>query len=187
MKGIVFTLLEQTVSEEHGAKVWDSLLEAAGLDGAFTSVGSYPDEDLMKLVAAASSALGVDEDDVLLWFGRKALPLLAERYPEVFEGQTSTHSFILTLNEVIHPAVRKLFPGAYAPEFEFNTSKQGVVSLAYASKRKLCAFAEGLINGASEHFGDNVRVVHESCMKRGDEKCVLAVSFSQEADAVVTA
>ena len=38
MKGIVFNLLEEVVTEAYGADAWDSLLDAAGLDGAYTSL-----------------------------------------------------------------------------------------------------------------------------------------------------
>ncbi|MGH9195481.1 MAG: heme NO-binding domain-containing protein, partial [Acidimicrobiia bacterium] len=76
MKGIVFKLLQEVVTNVHGEDIWDSLLESAGLEGAYTTVGNYPDEDLLKLVAAASDALKISGDDVVRWFGREALPLL---------------------------------------------------------------------------------------------------------------
>ena len=57
MKGITFNLLEEVVRHEYGENTWDALLEAAQVDGAYTSLGSYPDEDLTKLVTAASSIL----------------------------------------------------------------------------------------------------------------------------------
>ena len=57
MKGIVFNILEKVVSRAHGEETWDKLLDDAGLDGAFTAVGNYPDEQLFGLVGAASAAL----------------------------------------------------------------------------------------------------------------------------------
>jgi hypothetical protein len=84
MKGIVFNLLEQAVVGKYGETVWDDLLDSAGLSGAYTSLGSYPDEEIEKLVAAASAALKVPPDQVLRWFGREAMPLLAKHYPVFF-------------------------------------------------------------------------------------------------------
>lgn len=181
MKGIIFNLLEQVVSGEFGDEVWDSLLDATGLDGAYTAVGSYEDEDLMKLVSAASSSLGKSPDEIVRWFGASSLPLLAIRYPQFFEGHSDTRSFILTLNDVIHPEVRKLFPGAYAPSFEFSTKGDDELELSYFSHRKLCSFAEGLIEGASNHYSEDVSIEQTACSKRGDEKCVLKVRFSKRA------
>ncbi|MGH2979364.1 MAG: heme NO-binding domain-containing protein [Solirubrobacterales bacterium] len=178
MKGIVFNLLEETVSHDYGEDVWDQLLEAAQLGGAYTSLGSYSDDDLMRLVAAASSALDTPPDEIVRWFGRSALPLFADRYPQFFEPHTSTRSFVLTLNQVIHPEVRKLYPGADVPVFDFDTSSDEVLVMGYASPRKMCAFAEGLIEGAASHYGEQALIQQPKCMVRGDEKCVLEISFS---------
>lgn len=181
VKGIVFNLLEEVVTAEYGEAAWDSVLDAAGVEGAYTAVGSYPDEELMKLVGAASAALETPSDDVVRWFGRKSIPLLHERYPRFFEGHTSTRSFLLTLNRVIHPEVRKLFPGADVPVFQFETKNQDQLVLGYSSHRRLCSFAEGLIEGAAEHYGEQVRIEQTQCAKRGDPKCTLVCSFAKAA------
>lgn len=179
MKGIIFNLLEQVISLEHGEEVWDELLDETGITGAYTAVGTYPHEQLVSLVEAASRRLGASPWDVERWFGRASFPLLAERYPGFFEGHRSARSFILTLNDVIHPEVRKLFPGAYAPSFEFDTAEAGALSLSYTSQRNLCAFAEGLVEGAADHFGEHAVIEQTACARRGDDRCVLHVKFER--------
>ena len=62
MKGIIFNLLESTVTRQHGEDFWDTLLEETQLDGVYTALGSYPDEELMKLVGAATSVLNLPSD-----------------------------------------------------------------------------------------------------------------------------
>lgn len=178
MKGIVFNLLEQSIVAAHGEGTWDRLLDAADVDGAYTAVGNYPTEELKRLVAAASSLLGSPPDDIVRWFGRASLPLLAVRYPAFFEGHTDTRAFLLTLNDVIHPEVRKLFPGSYAPEFDFGVRGDGALLLGYVSHRQLCSFGEGLIEGAADHFGERVELSQEVCTKRGDDKCVYVCRFA---------
>jgi hypothetical protein len=178
MKGIVFTLLQQVVSDEYGESTWDDLLDAADLDGAYTAVATYPDEQMTALVEAASAKLGVSGDEILVWFGRKCIPLFAERYPHVFEGHTSARSLALALNDVIHPEVRKLLPGAYVPEFEYDDSRPDGLSISYSSKRRLCSFAEGLLSGAAEHFGEAVDVTHVRCMKHDDPDCLIDCTFT---------
>jgi len=71
VKGIVFNLLEEAVSSAYGDATWDRLLDAAGLDGAYTSLGSYDDAEIFALVRVASDALGIPPDDVLRWFGER--------------------------------------------------------------------------------------------------------------------
>jgi hypothetical protein len=178
VKGVVFNLLEQLVFRDFGEDTWDALLDTAGLDGVYTSLGSYPDEHLSKLVSAASDALAMPSDDVVVWFGRNALPLFAERYPQLFQPHDCTRSFVLTLNDIIHPEVRKLYPGADVPEFDFDV-RAGLLVMGYRSPRKLCSFAEGLLLGAADHYGERLSIEQPACMKRGDDHCVLEIAFSR--------
>jgi predicted hydrocarbon binding protein len=176
VKGVVFNLLEQVVSRDYGEDTWDQLLDAAGVDGAYTSLGGYADADLFALVGAASTALDKPPDEIVRWFGREALPLLAANYPQFFEAHQSTRPFILTLNEIIHPEVRKLYPGADVPVFDFDVTNEALL-MGYRSDRQLCSFAEGLIEGAADHYGEKASIEQHTCMKRGDPKCLLEISF----------
>src|SRR5262245_38617374 len=175
MKGIVFTLLENAVEDAHGEDTWDDVLEGAGLVGAYTSLGDYPDTDLLRLVSEAAGRLGREPQDVIRWFGRSALPRLAEAYPGFFREHVSTRSFLHTLNDVIHPEGRKLYPGADVPWFDFSETRDGDLVMGYVSQRRLCAFAEGLIEGAAAHFREVVRIRQPTCMLRGDPSCQLVI------------
>jgi hypothetical protein len=177
MKGLVFNLLADLVRRDHGEDTWDALLDAAGLDGAYTSLGNYPDEDMMKLVVVAAAALKISPDEVLRWFGRTVLPELAKDFPQFFTSHDNTKSFLLTLNEVIHPEVRKLYPGAEAPDFDYEDAPDGTLLMGYRSSRQLCEFGAGLIEGAAAHYGEQVQIAQPKCSKRGDPKCVFQVTF----------
>ena len=182
MKGIIFNVVEEVVTDRYGEDTWDSLLDAAELDGSYTSLGSYPDEDLFRLVGAASEALGMPAGDVVRSLGQGAIPLLADRYPEFFKAHTSTRAFLLTLNDIIHPEVRKLYPGASVPDFDFESDEDGNLLLGYSSERQLCALAEGFILGAADHYGENVDLTQPLCMLRGDDKCVIRCAFGNAGD-----
>ena len=178
MKGIIFNLVQGVISDTYGEDAWDVLLDDAGLDGSYTSLGSYPDTDLLRLVGAASKRLEVPPDEVVRRLGQGAIPLLAERYPDFFDPHSSTKPFLLTLNEIIHPEVRKLYPGADVPVFDFDTPADGVLILGYQSKRKLCALAEGFVLGAAQHYGETVQLEQPECMLRDDVRCVIRCEFS---------
>ncbi len=180
MKGIVFNLLEELVRRDHGEKTWDDLLDSAGLESANTSLCSYADEEMMRLVAAASAALQKPPETILRWFGRNAMPLLAEKYPSFFATQNTTRRFLLTLNDIIHPEVRKLYPGADVPVFDFDTTSPDVLLVGYKSERKLCALAQGFVEGAADRYGEDLSFEHLKCMHRGDEKCVFSIRFGME-------
>ncbi|MGI8461296.1 MAG: heme NO-binding domain-containing protein [Solirubrobacterales bacterium] len=179
MKGIVFNLLEEVVVRDHGEMAWEAVLDSAGAGGAYTSLGSYSDEEFMRLVGAASEALGKPEEEVVRWFGREAIPLFVERYPAFFESHESTEPFLLTLNRIIHPEVRKLYPGADVPSFEFGESN-GSLTMSYVSARRLCFFGEGLIEGAAGHYGERAEISQPRCVLRGDPNCEFKIRLTAD-------
>jgi hypothetical protein len=185
LKGIVFNLLEEVVIARHGEEAWDGLLDKAGVTGSYTSLGSYPDEEILALVMAGSEALAMPPNDVLRWFGREAMPRLAVHYPAFFAPHATTRSFVSSVNSIIHPEVRKLYTGAGCPHFHFEDSHDGALLLGYNSPRRLCALAHGFIEGAADYFGETVTVEHPSCMHDGDERCQLAI-YTMAAGAKIT-
>lgn len=179
MKGVIFNLAEQVVTEAHSADVWDEILDSAGLDGSYTSLGSYPDTDLAALVTATSECVGLAPNAVVSTLGEGAMPLLAQRYPDFFSPHRSTVPFLLTLNDIIHAEVRKLYPGADVPEFEFDVRGEDEVVLGYRSARQLCALAVGFITGAADHYGETVVVDQPQCMLEGASSCLLHCRFAR--------
>lgn len=183
MKGIIFNLLEEVVSTHVGEDAWDAILDAAGTEGAYTSLGNYPDEEFAKLLGALSKRTGQSSRAALKWFGHLAMPFLARRFPEFFTPHIGMRSFLLSLNDVIHAEVRKLYPGAEVPVFEFETptgpAPHNSLIIHYRSKRRLCPLAEGFIAGASDHFGEPVAVEQSSCMLDGAEECVFVCQFEK--------
>lgn len=178
MKGVIFTIVEQAIIAEHGDAVWDSLLNEAGVDGAYTALGDYPDEELFRLVAAGSSALGVGERELIRWLGQASLLDLADRYPQFFTPHTTALDFVLTINDVIHPEVRKLHRAADPPRFDFEVTPEGDLLVGYHSARQLCDLAEGMLGGAAVYYGERATIRHDSCLRDGDDACVLHCRFS---------
>lgn len=176
MKGVIFNLLEDAVAAHFGASVWDNVLNAAELEGAYTSLGSYPDSELTALVAAASDNLSLSPPVMLRWFGRNAMPLLAQRYPAFFEP-SNVRNFLLSVNTIIHHEVRKLYTGAGCPHFQFQEPVSGELVIGYSSPRRLCALAEGFIDGAAAHYGETVEVNHPTCMHTGSPSCTLVIRW----------
>lgn len=184
MKGIIFNLLEAVVIDEHGEDAWDDLLDAAGVEGSYAALGNYPDAELLRLVALMPDAFGGDRNAQLRWFGRRAMPILAHRYADFFESPTDTRSFLLTLNNIIHAEVRKLYPDADVPTFDFDPvpgvepPPGDALVMGYESTRRLCALAEGFIHGVADHYGQAATIEQPRCMHRGDERCALVCTFA---------
>jgi Haem-NO-binding len=177
MKGIVFNLLEEVVLRQYGSETWDDLLDGAGAAGSYTSLGNYSDEEMQRLVVTAATTLDLTPAAVLRWFGQQAMPILAERYPQFFDRHDSARNFILSVNSIIHPEVRKLYAGASCPFFHFREGGNGALMMGYQSSRKLCDLAHGFVEGAAAHYREQVAIEHLSCMHRGDEQCLVEIKW----------
>ena len=178
MKGVLFSIVEDAITAEHGAEAWDALLTKADVDGGYTSLGDYPDDEFYRLIAVGAELLDVPPRDLTRHLGHSALLALGDRYPDFFSPHARAIDFVLTINDVIHPEVRKLHREADPPEFDFTVGEDGELTVAYHSRRRLCALAEGMIRGAATYYGDRVVVEHETCRDAGDDTCVLRCRFA---------
>ncbi|WP_421914468.1 heme NO-binding domain-containing protein [Mesorhizobium sp.] len=177
MKGVVFNLLEEAVLREFGADTWDELLDEANLRGAYTSLGNYSDDEIVALVTTAAAKLNLTNGEVLRWFGERAMPILKEKYPTLFQNHASARNFILSVNSIIHPEVRKLYSGASCPFFHFREADNGSVMMGYESSRKMCDLAHGFVKGASKLFCEEVEIDHKTCMNHGADKCLMEITW----------
>lgn len=173
----MFNLAQEVVIHHRSEDLWDTMLDRAGLSGAYTAMGSYPDGDALRLLEVAVDALDSTPSEVLRWFGREAMPMLAARYPRYFAGYGSARSFVLAVNGVVHPEVGQMYPDTNAPALNFSDEPDGSLTMSYGSERKLCALAQGLIEGAAEHFGETLGFEHLRCMNEGAETCLCRISF----------
>lgn len=182
MKGIIFNVVEEVVRTQHGEQAWDIILERSGASGAYTSLGTYPDSELVAITQAAAVEMGMTPDEVVRAVGIAGIPMFAERYPHFFTESPGLLDFVLSLNEIIHPEVRKLYPGAIVPVFTFDPpvrSQAGSTSLVmgYRSHRAMCALAEGLVLGAAKWFNEPITLTQTHCVHRGDPQCVLVLTW----------
>lgn len=180
MKGVVFNLLEGAVSRSFGDDTWDALIDAAGVSGSYTSLGSYPDSEMEALVSAAGHALDLDRDQVLRWFGQNAIPLMADIYPDFFSAAPDARTFVEGINSQIHTEVRKLYPGAACPHFNMRSNSSGDLVMDYLSKRNMCALAQGFVEGTAVWYGEVVTFEHVTCTSHGAPHCTFAISWSSE-------
>ncbi|MEM7002106.1 MAG: heme NO-binding domain-containing protein [Pseudomonadota bacterium] len=177
MKGVVFNLLNEMVEEGFGLAAWDTILERAGTEGIYVATDTYADEELVALVGAASELTGIPALELTRSFGEFMIPRFVESYNVFFANHDNLRDFLLTVDQVVHVEVRKLYPEAALPEFQYDADDGGSLTLHYRSPRKLCALAEGLIHGAAAHFGADYQLTHDVCMHNGADHCRLHLQF----------
>ncbi|MAJ88156.1 MAG: heme NO-binding protein [Acidimicrobiaceae bacterium] len=174
MKGVIFNAVEDAVEHAFGAGGWDDALGRAEVDGSYTSLGNYDDEELAAIVDALPDKTGSTIPEHLRWVGINCVPSFVEIFPHFF-GEITLEDFTPALNHMTHPEVRELHPGATPPDFDISPIDYQAISMRYVSERKLCFLAEGLTIGIASHSGRTRHIDQPSYTHDSDPHCELRI------------
>lgn len=160
MKGIVFTELLDLVDATFGAETTEAVLDDAAppSGGAYTAVGTYPAAEAVALLGALERRTGVPAAQLLRAFGKHLMKRFTQLFPQFFVQAHSALEFIGKVENYIHIEVRKLYPDAELPSFEYRDGVADTLCFVYRSARAMGDLAEGLIEGCAEHYGETLRV-----------------------------
>lgn len=175
MKGVVFDMLRDMVEERFGLEGWQGILEKSGSAGLYISTETYEDSELIHLVVTASEVTGIAVDDLVFAFGEYMIPSFYQRFPALFNQAPNLIKFLLSVDQIIHVEVKKLFPDAGLPTFDYSGESEDSLVMIYKSPRKLCRLAEGLISGSASHFKQAYSLDHSPCMHDGSDHCRLHI------------
>lgn len=164
MMGMVMRSFACFVENQFGEDVADQALSTKGLstEGAYTTVGYYPTDDLVKMVVTTSHSTDVEVPVLIQRFGFDLFGKLADGHAEMMRDFTHPIDLLASIESVIHVNVRKLYSDTELPRFEV-LARQGneELTLAYRSARPFADLAHGLVNGCLNHFGAEDRATVE--------------------------
>lgn len=178
MKGIVFNIFSDLVTDNYGLETWDQLIERTNpnSNAIYTSADVYADEELIAYVTELSAITGAAAPDLIRTFGTYMMHRFKTIHPEFLEDH-SAKTFLESVHDVIHVEVKKLHPDTLLPSFEYRSTGDKQLTMIYSSPRKLCFLAEGLIAGAGELFSETIELHHSQCMHDGADACHLELTF----------
>lgn len=168
MHGLIHTEFASYLKQQQGIKTWQKVIEKAGLaDRLYLQVGSYPDEEIQALVAAAAELTEQSADELLEGFGFYLVPRLIESYRSYIDPQWKTLELLLNTEQTIHRVVRLKDKFAAPPRLKFSRSGESSLLLEYDSPRKMQAVARGMIKGVADFYGEQIRITESSIPSGG--------------------
>lgn len=161
MKGLVFTTYYSYCEERYGADMVDDIIEDADLpnNGAYTSVGTYPFEEMVALVTALMKRTGKSLKTILEEFGHYCFSKWVHYAPGHFENR-SLFDILANVDHFHETEVRKLYPDAELPSFQVESRDNSKLILRYYSCKPLADLATGVIQGAAAHLGERIEICH---------------------------
>lgn len=163
MKGVVFTEFLEMAEARFSLRVIDSVLTAAkpASGGVYTSVGTYPHEELVSLLMELSKQTGIGHAALLQEFGAHLLQRFAATQPAFFAAAEDAFALLKSVEGHIHVEVKKLYPDAELPSIVCHDDGPGRLILMYRSPRGLADLAQGLITGCAQHYGEVLTLQRE--------------------------
>lgn len=177
MKGVVFNIFESFIVENFSEEAWEEVLHESKIEeDVFVGPKTYDDSIFFALVTTAVKLKGLDFSQAVRLFGKYSFPMLRSKLITVVDQFTTPEELLLNLDSIIHVEVRKLLDNANPPKFEVIRIDEGL-ELKYYSKRNLCIFLEGLLDGLAAHYHKKVKYEQVTCTHRGDEFCTFNIKF----------
>jgi predicted hydrocarbon binding protein len=176
MKSIIFTVLEEFVETKYGIEILSNTREK--IDAPIFLVDDYPDEIMFSYIATLSEISGDSCDKILFDFGRYIITVFQKVYKTYFLSPNAK-KFLMNMDNV-HVGATKEIKGARPPRFEYEDPGEDELIMIYKSPRKLCALLKGLINGVADHYNQTVVIEELECMKAGNPRCRLKITFSKQ-------
>jgi len=175
MHGMIFGELKKLVDTKLGGDSWNQLLADAGLGSRiYMPVGEYPDQEMVALVEAVSRKTALDARAVLEMFGEFIAPDLITLYRHLVKPEWRTLELLENTEATIHRVVRRRNPGARPPELK--TARNGnEVLITYASARRMCGVAIGIVRGVAAYYREVVEIEELNCMSLGASACRILV------------
>jgi hypothetical protein len=161
MKGLIFANFITYMQQAYGDDIATQTLKRAGkltADGGYIEVESYPYEDMFELAGNLAALTGVTITKTFEDFGEYLFENLARRFSGFFSPDETLFGFLQKLESHIHVEVRKKFPGANMPGFEFDQIDDANLHMIYSSERAMSDFGMGMIKGAANWFKRDVFV-----------------------------
>lgn len=183
MHGLVFVTWEKYVTERFQGSVLNEYREVLRNKLAELPLTSrvYKDEALLAGIKIVSQLTGVSVETLLREYGRYFLVNGLTRHlcAYLLTQAHSARDLLLAMHDA-HEQMTRLPDGLAPPLFEYRTQSEQADELIviYDSPRQLCSLLIGAIEGAAERYGEQVHLVEQTCMKRGEAVCRFQVRFS---------
>lgn len=164
MKGIVFREFLEMVEIKFGYSVVDEIIEKSNINskGAYTSVGTYPHEEIFKLVKQLSLILNIEEEKLFYAYGDYVFGSFLKAYPHLTINYHDAFDLLSHIEGTIHVEVLKLYPDAELPTIEIRELTDDSMKLVYRSQRKMSDFAAGLIQACMNYFNEKAIIQKEA-------------------------
>ena len=159
MKGIILSEFIEFIEASLGEDRAQSIINESNIKsgGAYSRVGQYDYQELLQLLSQTVVETSQEASVLLQQFSDHLFKVFKRDYQVFFDGVDSAAEMLTQIDNHIHVEVKKLYPDAELPKFEYTREKD-FLNLNYSSPRPLASVAHALVNACLKFFGDGERL-----------------------------
>jgi hypothetical protein len=161
MYGLVNQAIEDMALRRGGQELWAAIVARYGAElPVFVAMETYDDAVTYRLVAAASDATGMTQDEVLEAFGEHWILYTAEQgYGPMLGALGATLPQFLSNLDAMHSRIALTMPALRPPSFACSEVDETTLRVQYWSERSgLSPMVVGLLKGLGARFELDVTV-----------------------------
>lgn len=176
MKGFYLEILRDFVDSKIGRNIWETSTIEVHIPIVKT-FEDYPDELWQGLLDALVKNSNSNKERFLFDFGRHFIksPSVQKICSDAFRKITS-REFLLDIKK-IHQDVATTIPGSNPPSLKMEKPAFDELKIYYSSKRRLCPFLKGIIQGTAECFREKILLTENTCMENEETQCEINIKF----------
>ena len=176
MHGVIFVELKKFVDARFGDATWPRLLSRAGLtDRIYLSVQEYEDGEAAALIAQAGAQAGLSTDAFFQQLGEFMAPDLLRMYGSLLQRDWKTLDVVEHAEATIRRVMRARNPSAPGLRLAAERTRPDEIVVTYASSRRMCGLAKGVVRGVARHFQEPVTIEETACMHEGAAACHIRI------------
>lgn len=176
MHGLIFLELKKFVDARLGEAAWPEILARAGLEGReYLPVRHHADAEAVRLFAEVAARADLDHDALLQQLGEFMAPDLLRMYGSLLGRRWRTLDVLEHAEATIDRVMRARNPTAGAMAMRAERLGPDELTLTYASPRRMCGLAKGIVRGLAGHFRERVRIEEPACMHEGAPECRMRI------------
>jgi hypothetical protein len=177
LHGLIHIELEHFVRQAYGDTAWERVALGAGIDSSRRlPTQSYDDDEIVALVVSAAKEAGIGPQAILEEFGQALVPSLLRSFGYLVDPEWRTLELVASTEQLIHTALRAADESARPPLLRTSRRGKDTLVVLYASERRMCGLAKGIVRGIAAHYEEEIGIREEGCMLSGDATCSIVLT-----------
>lgn len=171
MKGVIFTELIEMIENLMGLKITNEIIEDAGLEnqGAYTAAGTYPYQDLVKLMESLSKHSSTSKEKLLWSYGEYLFYRLTEEYAKKLSESPNAFDFIQQLEQIISMEILKYNPRVSQFMVRVIQQDKNTLEVLYDSEKRISQLIEGALAACIKSFPENISLERKDLTPDGSK------------------